>query len=585
MFLATTALSEFWDPSQELLCLGSWCLRHDRRSEWASLRHRVLPCPWDDRERFYRAAQELEASGERLLRHLVDYLNAAHRVSCSERYWRILIGPWLLHYLHAIYDRHAHLADAFARHPDLQTIVMDAGSYRVPGDMTDAIEHLSGDAYNLQLFSQLLQEMGHRFPARPYGGPWTAPENGSATKARRPLRRLAKGGLHAAIRAAKRLQGARWRVAVHHLEYSDLLLWPLMLRMQFRVLPAQIQESWAHELPGPVWDDRRHGLRGLTSGSEFERLAVRLLPHHLPTLYLEGYHAARAAAMRYASAAPSVIISAAAWHFDEPFKFVAAEAARAGTRLIAVQHGGGYGLFRCCPPERHETGIGATFMAWGWADQQPGVRNLPYPKLSLWLAKPKPRPASTILFVATCQPRYLYQFHSTPVGSQWEAYIAWQLRFLRAMPEGPRSTVLFRPYAHDYGHGLRDRVATAFPEVRWDGGAPMLDRLHQSRLVVIDHLGTTLLETLALNIPTVLFWDPNRWEVRAEAAGDVDRLRRAGILCDAPEAAAANTMRAYADPGWWASDPVQAARRSFVERYALARRDWVEDWAEILECR
>lgn len=37
MFLATTALSEFWDKDQEILFLGSWCLRYDRRSEWGNL--------------------------------------------------------------------------------------------------------------------------------------------------------------------------------------------------------------------------------------------------------------------------------------------------------------------------------------------------------------------------------------------------------------------------------------------------------------------------------------------------------------------------------------------------------------------
>ena len=62
MFLATTALSEFWDPTEEMLCLGSWCLRYDRRAQWERLRYQVLPCPWDDRQRFYDAADFLDGA-------------------------------------------------------------------------------------------------------------------------------------------------------------------------------------------------------------------------------------------------------------------------------------------------------------------------------------------------------------------------------------------------------------------------------------------------------------------------------------------------------------------------------------------
>src|SRR2546427_2927490 len=108
MFLATTALSEFWDKDQEILFLGSWCLRYDRRAEWESLKYQVMPCPWDDRKRFYDAAHYLDECGERILIQLTRYLNSVHGTSCSQRYWRILIGPWLIHYMHVAYDRYIH---------------------------------------------------------------------------------------------------------------------------------------------------------------------------------------------------------------------------------------------------------------------------------------------------------------------------------------------------------------------------------------------------------------------------------------------------------------------------------------------
>lgn len=581
MFLATTALMEFWDRSQELLCLGTWCLRHDRRADWEGLQWQVLPCPWDDRERFNRAAQELDVVGERLLSCLADYLNAAHGVSHAVAYWRVLIGPWLLHYLHALYDRQVHLTEAFARYQDLATIVMDPASYRVPADTAEMVKYLGADAYNLQLYSQVLQEMGRQYPIKPYDGPWVLPETGGATKDRPPGRRVVKGAFSVSMRLAQRLQGARWRMALHDLDCSDAILLPLMWRSRGQILSAAIRESWGWELPGPTWNAKRLGLRDLPCASEFERLAVRLLPSHVPTLYLEGYQAAAAAAERDRPAA-SVIVSAAAWYFDEPFKFAAASARQGGAKLIAVQHGGGYGVFRLMPLEQHERRVATEYVAWGWADHQPRLRNLPAPKLSSWVAASSPRESSTILFIATCHARYLYRFHSAPVGSQWPEYIQWQLRFLRRLPEALRVSVLFRPYAHDYGQGLRARISEEFPALRWDAGGPITSRLRDSRLVIIDHLGTTMLETLALNMPTLLFWNPNQWEVRSEAIEIMEGLRRAGILQHTPEDAAAAVVRAEADASWWFSQPVQEARRRFVEQHARVQPEWANAWLAAL---
>ncbi|TPW19577.1 MAG: hypothetical protein FD126_2544, partial [Elusimicrobia bacterium] len=47
MFLAATALSEFWDKGDELLYLGPWCRLYERRAEWKSLRGSLLDSPWE----------------------------------------------------------------------------------------------------------------------------------------------------------------------------------------------------------------------------------------------------------------------------------------------------------------------------------------------------------------------------------------------------------------------------------------------------------------------------------------------------------------------------------------------------------
>src|SRR5690349_15105038 len=106
MFLATTALDEFWDKEKEILFLGPWCTNTAKYSNWKPLQYQVLSSPWDDPATREKAFQELEGYTERMLPRLSSYLNQVHNTSYSERYWRILVGPWLLHYIHILFDRH-----------------------------------------------------------------------------------------------------------------------------------------------------------------------------------------------------------------------------------------------------------------------------------------------------------------------------------------------------------------------------------------------------------------------------------------------------------------------------------------------
>lgn len=589
MFLATTALSDFWDKEQEILFLGTWCLRYDRRDDWKDLKYEVMPSLWDDRKRFYDAARYLDESGERILTRLADYLNAVHGVAHGVRYWRILIGPWLIHALHQIYDRYVHLAEAFKQHADLQTFCLAPESFRVPADATDSVELACEDEYNLQLFSLLLHEMGYRFPSRSLQGEW---RRGLVRIRPTRLMRMQASAKNAMAHAAVllgRIRGRNAWAALYDLGAESRsrrgLAWATKLSAVPSTVTAHMDPAWGE----PVFDARRVELARLASSDEFERLFVRCLPHTLPGLYLEGYRFARTATLRSERTVPPVIVSGSDWYFNEGFKYLAAEGAERRSRLVAVQHGGGYGIFRFSAPELHESRVGDSFFTWGWTDgDHPQGCNVPSPRLSSLITRKvagrQPGKVEDILFVTTAHPRYLYRFHSQPVGAQWNDYFDWERRFLSALPGRLRSMTIFRPYPHDYGHGVRDRTVSEFPEVRWDSGSALYELYRRARLAVVDHNATAYLETLAANVPTVMFWDPQRWEVREAAAGAFQRLRDVGVLLESPEAAAAKVAAVYDDvSGWWNSENVQRTRRQFVDRYALSRLDWREQWVKALD--
>lgn len=584
MFLATTALSEFWDTRRELIFLGEWCRRYDRRADWEGLNYRTMTSPWENHERFFAAMRDLDQCGERLIERLADYFNSVHRISRSRRYWRILIGPWLMHYTHTLYIHYVHLCEAFRQFPDLATWVMDPKSFRVPVDYEDFHQLHIHDENNLQLFSQLLDGMGYRFPAYPLNTGRKPATDKKGSHIRRSVRSWNPSTWIADLALWSRRRICR--VAFYEMCVPDETVERLTRAIGVRAASLQFPANWSFPPFDPAFDRRRNLLASIPSSTPFEHLLICHLPQNLPTVYLEGYSMARQEIMDSFPKRPDILVSAAGWYGNDMFKFLAAEAADQGSRLVTAQHGGGYGIYRMLAAEAHEVRIGDTFLAWGWADHENGAcRNLPALQTSARAGRQTHPAASgmsrTVLYVSTEYPRYMPRLQ---VGSQGEAYVEWQQRFFSALPKSIRPSVLFRPYPHNFGRGIRERLSENFSTIALDNGVPFEQRLNQCRMAVIDHLGTTFLQALAANIPTVLFWDPVRWEVRKEAEPYLEDLWKAGLWFHSPETAAARVAEVYQDPSaWWHSELLQRTRSRFVERYARARNDWMECWADFFK--
>ncbi|KGF72290.1 hypothetical protein DO97_10810 [Neosynechococcus sphagnicola sy1] len=572
MFLATTALDDFWETESEILFLGRWCLLYARRQQWQSLRYQVLPDPWSDRSVFYTAADYLAQCQQRILPILGDYLNSVHDLGYGTRSWQLLMGYWLGRYLHAFYDRYILLKQALAADPDLETILLDPACFQTPKDTADFIDLYLGDRYNLQLFSQILIGLGYQFPMQ------SLPLRSSPE-----LRDFQPLGSTVAAPDV----GGQPYLLVGDLGCSQSMKQQLIQRLGSQ---ARAFESFTLDLPPhlPIWTPPRQGFAALPATDEFERLFLQSLAQNFPRLYLEGLAPARSQVLKHYGTLPAVMISVTNWYSDEAFKFLAAAAADRGCRLISGDHGGGWGFMRLSSFDWYDRQFADTLIACGWADPAaPGYLNLPslFTSGLLSLTAPPPRSESDgqILFAATSHSRYLYRFHSCPVGSQMEGYLDRQQQFLAALPESVRSHLLWRSYPVEHGHAVSQRIADHFPEVQLDDAStyPFRQRLNCCRILVVDHPSSTYLEALAANIPSVMFWDRNRWEAPLAAEPEFAELRRVGILWDSPQAAAAHLTKIASDPWvWWGQPSVQSVRQAFVQRFARVDRNWLEPWSQ-----
>jgi putative transferase (TIGR04331 family) len=217
----------------------------------------------------------------------------------------------------------------------------------------------------------------------------------------------------------------------------------------------------------------------------------------------------------------------------------------------------------------HQVAISDAWISWGWDDES-NPRIKPFGNLKMVHRAQGWDPKGGALLVATTFPRYSYHMYSVPVASQWLDYFEDQRRFAAALPEPVRRLLLVRLYSHDYGWCQTERWKDCFPDVQLDDGtisiAPLIEK---SRLYISTYNSTTYLESLSLNVPTIMFWNPNHWELRDEAIPYFGRLKKAGIFHETPESAAAKVAEVWDDvPGWWYSQEIQAMRDFFCHRFS-----------------
>ena len=563
-FLITTALEETWREDEPVLFLGEWGRRYSRKDSWLKMNAEVLPYHWDDRTKLYADYQYLQGFYERLLQDLAIQLNQIHGMNHSLRYWRILIGPWLGYFTQMLFDRWTSIQQAINQYDLSGTIVLTGQEESlIPNDMTDFTRLFVGDEWNQHIYAAILQQ----FTAVPCseqarqgmeGLPKAAPSTSQKQRIKRTLAACY-------VRAASVL--TRDRDAFFLATYL-----PLLDEMRLYPRLGQVPQLWRLLPPVQVAIDSKQR-QWVVSGencSEFEICARALIPQQIPTVYLEGYLwlVEQTAGLPWPKQ-PKLIWTSNSHYSDDVFKAWAAQKVEQGSPLVIGQHGGGYGMGRWSFNQDHEITICDRYLSWGWSEPgQPKVKPVGQLKakhpVEVRIAE-----QSGALLVTTTVPRLSYHMFSATVSRQWLDYFDDQCAFIENLPSHIREALTVRLYSQDYGWDQASRWRDHFPNLPLDEGQSDINNLiRKSRLFISTYNATTYLESFTMNVPSVIFWNPNHWELCDSAIPYFEELTRAGIFHETPESAAHHVAAIWNDiDAWWTSPVVRYVLEQFKQRY------------------
>lgn len=324
------------------------------------------------------------------------------------------------------------------------------------------------------------------------------------------------------------------------------------------------------------WRRARSAASGPVKG--FVGLVRAMMPLYVPVALLEGFPALRRSFLALDISRPRLAYTANALQGHLGFKILMADWRQEGTQLVTHQHGGGYGIDLQHAVEDYESQVSDRFYSWGWARPDRPVFSLSPANM-----RPPAQRNTRVLFCSVEYPMTVFRLHYQPMPGTMETLIKETVGFLALLH--PSSDLLIRPYHIDFGWKMAAALRRTAPWAKFDDERPSsFLRYAESRLVIHNYLGTSWLETLALNIPTICFYDPHAYRFRHAVTPYIDALERAGVLHRQAASAARFASSVWKDPSvWWNSAEVQAARESFVGSYANFSADWRRLWAEEFE--
>lgn len=579
-YLVTTADERTWKFDQPVLFLGEWCRLYSRRHVWSDLDHAVLPHHWSDQQRLRADYAYLRALYERLIVALGDKLNVIHGVEKPSRYWRILVGPWLIYFVQIVFDRWTSVSSALSHHAlSGTTLINDSDESMVPRDMGHFCELFQRDDWNHHIYRAVIEHLGcfsgNELVFARSGESRTTGNSPVASSTTSFKQRLLNA--YAAFAA---LLGGR----------SDAFLastyLPLLAEFELQARMGQLPSVWRPvHWGGPPVDPQMRDWAPVDDGSnEFERFLVSLLPRQIPTAFLEGFHSllGQAEVQAWPKSPKLMFSSNALWGDPVTTAYVAEHAIR-GTPLVYGQHGGVYGVAEFSSVEDHEIAVADRYLTWGW-DAADSAKVLPAGMVKMPISRQGPSNSRRDLLLVTLEePRYPYALSSETMV-MFSGYIENCFSFAGALPKDVRDDLVVRLSGRDQGWNQVERWKDKSPEIRLDlGGAKITAALERTRLAVYTYNSTGFLEAFAANVPAVLFWDPRVSTLRQSAAPYYQLLMQAGILHETPESAARHIGTIWHDvDAWWSSAPVQHALSAFRARYCKLPPDYLARLAGIL---
>lgn len=564
MFLATTALEDFWDRKDDIVLLGEWCKTENTENL------NSMCYIWNHKNKIANAIKKCEATYEFFLDVLTSELNSFHKIDKSTHYYRILLGEWLYHYININYDRFITIYLFYKEYGKFNTILLDNKEFYKPFDFKDFISVVQRDEYNLQLYSQIITFLfkNNKFKSKSLKEPISKhPHEKIFFKESIKMMLLRKTSLFLSFFSKDKILICEPYFGDYSFKYS----FKLLIKSRFKIVFDNMIYVNKMEVSSNYTVKKEISIE---SNNLFKKYIASHILNDLPSIYLENYQLFRYLTLQKINYIPKIFYTATSLYGNNEAKIFLAEYYKE-INIISHQHGGLYGWLSDLWGEKYERDIADYFLTSGWKEDN---TTIPFGLPMLLKDNVNDNNDNNITYITTNASKYLLRFVYYPASSIYlkEFFMDMKVFFSNLDGNIINDNFVIRPYHTITSFNMINKIIQSNNyNMKVDTENKMSNVINNSKLLIFDHMGTTILETLFLNKPTVIFIDFNIYKFRDSFLDIIQELLDCKILHDSPLSASKHINNIYDNvDGWWHSDNVQQTRKKFVNKYAKNDKNW-----------
>ena len=313
-----------------------------------------------------------------------------------------------------------------------------------------------------------------------------------------------------------------------------------------------------------------------SSAEEFESILRDLLPKFMPKTFLEGFQECQETNCKDSFFQKTKVIFTSNSHYDnDSFKHYAIDRVDKGAKLIIGQHGGGC-LNRYEDVAEVDLLIADKYFSVGNGNNHINDKIVDIGQIFNRQKYNKYNKKGPALLVTVAMPQYTDSLISAVLATQMIKYFEDQFSFYEGLTSQIKNSLKIRLYHGDLKWNQRERWVEKFPNVQFDTNTKLDVAIESSRLFIGTYSATTFNLTLASNIPTIIYWDTNYWQLNKASTRFFDELKRVGIFHDNPASASQQVIKVWDEiDEWWYGSELQVIRERYCRAYAHKPKDLV----------
>jgi len=560
--LVTNSDFNTWDINKFNLLVGEWCNIYTKRNEINKYNYEIL-VPKNNRpdikEKNFLEVNKIE---NELFNEIYPKLNELHNSNLTPRSWRIIIGHWLKRYVNFLYNRVKTIENCIEDYEIVSYYSYINNNYQFcSNDSYSAIWKFNDDELNNILYGLILNEyvidstktLNIKFNAA----------HKIFNKQKFNYKNIFRIKL---FNFSQFFKSDKWGIIINsYLPKIEEIKLQCLLN-QFPIL-WNTRNYFSQKEPDISY---RKSLSTTFSNNKSDLLTKIIFKYafeFLPICYLESFIELNEATLNCnLPKSPKFIFTSNNFDTDEIFKLYVAKKIETGTKYIVGQHGNNYGTHKYLNPTIEEI-TSDKFLTWGWNDN---LKSHCETFIFKTITKKKSQnKIGKILFIQD-MPYHRINFYDN--SYEYIKYLNDQFKLYDKLNIYVKSLSEIRLHSSS-------KYFNYFEKERWlnhninvsinYGEIDFYKAIKNSRIVIFTYDSTGFLETLSLNIPTLIYINNNLEYVRDSALEYYQLLIDAGILYTSYEILAKKINQIYDKIElFWNNPDVQNARDIFCNKYS-----------------